>query len=566
MGDRIYQADAENRTFNWLYNSTSFGGVIAMPTGTGKSHVIARITRRVFRERPNAKVQMLTHRKPLIQQNADKLLQIWPEAPLGIFSAGLKQKTANQPITFGGIASMKNAINELTDYGRKPVDLVKIDECHLLNPNADTMYMEYLELLKKQNQYLRVVGLSATPWRMKQGHITDGGVFTDMIIDQTGREAFNWFIAEGYLVKLIPRPTETRLDVTGVSMPGGEYNQPELQRAVDDPETTWHALMELCHYGHDRRCWMIFAAGIDHADHICDMLNKMGVLTTVVHTGIPQGERDKRLKDYQAGKYRCMVGNNILTTGFDHPPIDLIGMFRPTLSPGLWVQMLGRGTRPDYAPGYDLDTLYGRHAAIAASHKQNCIVLDFAQNTANLGPINDPVLPRKAGTGGGDAPVKFCATDRLEAGYKGCGAYNHTMNRHCDECGAPFDMSISVAKTASTQALIAGGFDDFQWFDVNHVFYSQRIGPSGKPYLKVDYWVGPKLKFTDFVHLEATNSFVLHQAKDWWRARSTRPEWGVPPTVAKAIPHCQAVLKRPTKIRVWTNKQPFPEVLNYEYE
>lgn len=123
-----------------------------------------------------------------------------------------------------------------------------------------------------------------------------------------------------------------------------------------------------------------------------------GIPTTCIHSKLTKDERTERLAGLKSGKYRAAVNNNILTTGFDLPSIDLIAVIRPTNSPGLWVQMLGRGTRPVYAPGFDLWSTAGRLAAIEAGSKQDCLVLDFAGNTRRLGPINDPVLPRKRAT------------------------------------------------------------------------------------------------------------------------------------------------------------------------
>src|SRR4029079_8138707 len=108
----------------------------------------------------------------------------------------------------------------------------------------------------------------------------------------------------------------------------------------------------------------------------------------------------------RAGEVRALVNNNILTTGYDDPTIDLIMVLRPTMSVVLWVQMLGRGTRPVFPPGYDSETLEQRMAAIMASGKFDCLVLDYAGNTRRLGPINDPVIPAPPKSKGTrDAPV-----------------------------------------------------------------------------------------------------------------------------------------------------------------
>ena len=564
MVERDYQTYAVNRAFDYLYTATG-NGVIVMPTGTGKSHVISGIVQRALYERPNATIHMLTHVKELIEQNLEKLQEAWPQAPVGVFSAGLGKKQNNMPVIYGGVKSMMNAIDDLPTP-----DLTLIDECHLFSPNAEAMYGEYHRVMRERNPYLRSIGTTATDWRLGQGRLTDpGSFFTDTIVNMANLQTYNWFVEQGYLVPLIPKPMETHLDTTGIGMSGGDLNMSQVQKAVDRESITRAALAEAMHYGYNRRKWLAFASGVDHADHISEMLNTMGIRATVVHRGVPKEERRERIKAFKRGEYRCIVNNNILTTGFDDIGIDLILCLRPTLSSALWVQMLGRGTRPWYALGFDLSTQQGRLLAIANSPKQNCLVLDFAHNTGALGPINDPVIPKKAGGAGGDAPVKICETRRLvhrDNGVQGCGAYNHTTARHCINCGAEFDFAVNFDVHASIQALVSDGADEFEWFNVQNVFYSKQIGPSGKPYLRVDYYYTSKKKFSDYVQLEQTK-WVLHQAHEWWKARALHPsDWGVPPTVDDALKVTNGYLKQPKRIRVWVNKQPIPEVVNYEYE
>jgi len=565
MAEREYQTQAINSTFDYLNNTTG-DGLILMPTGTGKSHVISGIAQRVLQRRPDRRVQVLMHMKELIRQNYEKLTDNWPGAPVGIYSAGLNTKQSYMPITMAGIMSIKSQAKE---FGH--TDLVMIDEAHLVPEDSETIYRTYINELKEINPRMRVVGLTATGWRMGQGKLTDaGGLFTDTIVDYTQLHTFNRFFDEGYLVRLVARPMQTKLDVTGVGMSGGDLNMSQVQKAVDKREITWKAMQELAHHGQNRRKWLIFASGVEHADHISEMLNAMGYPTTAVHRGVPKKERDQRISDFKAGnKYRAIVCNNILTTGFDDPGIDLIAVLRPSMSSSLWVQMLGRGTRPFYVKGFDLSTIEGRLLAIANSYKQNCLVLDFAHNTSNLGPINDPVLPSRATGRGGDPPIKICETPRLKHrgnGATGCGNYNHPSFRFCETCGAEFDFAVKFGSEASTQDIISDGNDDFKWFDVILTGYSAQVGASGTPYLRVDYWYTKTKKWTDYVNLQHTG-YVQHQARQWWNARFKHPEWGPPPTIAEAIKYCnKSYMREPVKIRVWTNKEPIPQIVNYEYE
>lgn len=553
--DRDYQIEAVESIWNYF----KFNGgnpVIAMPTGTGKSIVIARFLQGVYRYYPSQKIMILTHVKELIQQNYEKLMSVWNFAPAGIYSAGLNQRTHNRPITFAGIASVAK---KASLFGH--IDLVMIDEAHLVSPTEATMYQTFIGSLRAINPNLKVIGLTATPWRLGHGHITDPvtkeghepipSLFSDVCFDITGVDAFNRLIAEGYLIPLIPRKTKTQLDVAGVHMRGGEFIESELQDAVDRDETTRAALNEAIELGHNRNKWLIFASGTDHADHVADMLNYLGVPTGCVHS--KREGRDQTIKDFKAGKLRALVNNNVLTTGFDEPGIDMIVVLRPTASTVLWVQMLGRGTRPLFVPGFDLDTIEGRLASIAASSKQNCLVLDYAGNTKRLGPINDPVIPKKKGERPGEAPVKECPI---------CGNYVHASARICPgirldtglQCGHEFPLTNKLKDQAGTEALIIGDIPKVEVFAVDHVTIKKHTKADRPPMVMLTYYCGNR-SFNEFVCVEHKD-YAYRKAVQWWRERSKDPVPKSTDELMLVIKH----LKMATHLRIWM-KKPYPEIL-----
>lgn len=505
--------------------------IVALPTGTGKSIIIGEFTRIALTQYPTTRVLGLTHVKELIEQNLNNLLKIWPTAPADVYSAGIGRKNPNAPIVFAGIQS---AYKNAKAFGH--FDLVLIDECHLVSTKGTTMYRTFLDEMLKINPKLKVIGFSATPYRLGQGMLTDAdkGLFTDVAFDLTGREAFNWLIAQGHLAPLIPKRTQNQLDVSAVPIQGGEYVQRELQHHVDKEEITMAALGEAVQLAGERHHWLVFASGIEHSEHIAEYLEvRYGIQASYVHSRLSKGERDARLKAFRSGEIQAMVNNNILTTGFDYPDIDCIVMLRPTASPGLWVQMLGRGTRP--APG-----------------KQNCLVLDFAGNTQRLGPINDPVLPRKKGKGPkGMAPVRLC---------EHCGCYSHASCRVCQnpDCGLPFPQNVKISSAASFQELIVGDVPPLTHHQVQKVVYRLHK-KDGKPAsMRVDYYCGLR-QFSDFICLDH-GGYASRVARQWWELRCP---WGVPPSVEdgmKAVDY----LSIPTRISVIEKKR-FPEIVGYEF-
>lgn len=544
---RDYQQAAVDSLFAY-FNANAGNPIIGLPTGTGKSLVLAGFIQQALAAFPGTRIMKLTHVKELVEQNADKLLKVWPTAPLGIFSAGLKRKEVGYPIIFGGVASVAKA--DLSRFGR--VDLLLIDECHLLSPKEGTMYQKVIAQLKEVNPFLKVIGFTATSYRLGQGQLTDeGGLFTALCFDMTKMHQFNWFIDQGYLVPLIPKRTSLELDVSSVKTSGGEYKQNELQEAVDKDSLTQAAVQEMIQHGHGRAHWLVFASGVEHAIHVSEVLSYCGISAGFVHSKMSTAERDAAIARFKAGEVRAIVNNGILTTGFDFPGIDLVGMLRPTKSPGLWVQMLGRGTRPVYSPGFDLSTLEGRLRAIGASQKQNTLVLDFAGNTRRLGPINDPVLPRRKGKGGdGSAPVKVCEV---------CGTYNHASVRICVGCGEEFPKHLKIKHQAGTDELIAKGEPPrIETFKVDTVTYQPHNKPGSLPSLQVNYFCGLRM-FREWICLEH-EGYPGKRARDWWRRRSL-PHSQVPEFITEALEKLPE-LAIPTQIQVQI-KPRYDEIVGY---
>lgn len=496
---------------------------------------------------------MLTHVKELIEQNHDKLMKMCPMCPCGLYSAGLNRKETHTRIIFAGIQS---AVKNSEAFGR--INLILIDECHLVSPKDTTSYQKFIRELKLVNPSLKVIGFSATPYRLGQGLITEGGLFTDICYDISKMERFNALISEGYLAPVFPKRVDAELDTSNVPVQGGEFVNKALQETVDRESITREALKEVVTLAENRKHWLIFATGIDHAEHIAHMLQKeMGISAAPVHSKIPDKVRTQRLTQFKNGEIKAITNNNVLTTGFDFPEIDLIVILRPTKSTSLHVQMIGRGTRPVYAPGFDLETTEGRLAAIAAGEKpKGCLVLDFAGNTRTLGPINDPVLPKPKGQkkGGGSAPVKICEQ---------CGMYCHASARVCEYCGYEFPKSVHFGSQAGTEDIITTlPSPVIENFSVSKVYFHkhQKIGAPNS--LKVVYMCGMR-PFTKYVCLEHAG-YAKQRAVEWWKRASGDSAMIVPETVEAAL-ELAPTLQMPSSIKVHVNKK-YPEIIDYDYQ
>ena len=538
--------------------------IIAAPTGTGKSLIIAGIIKRIFDQYPNYphRIMTLTHVKELIEQNHEKLMAFWPDAIAGIYSAGLGKKEMHKPVTFAGIASVYRQAEAI---GR--IDILMIDECHLIGTKSNGMYLSFIRALKIINPNLRIIGLTATPYRVGLGLLTDGELFNDICCDMTSLEAFNWFIDEGYLCPIIPKKTKVEFDETGIKTTAGDYDIKSMDSVVNTKDKNVAAVREIIQAGQSRHHWLIFGVSIDHVERLSALFNSFKIKTTFIHSKMKDEERDERIAAFKRGEYKCLVNNGILTTGFDMPHLDLIAILRLTKSPGLWVQILGRGTRPDYADGFDLSTTQGRLDAIAHSDKQDCLVMDFGGNTLRLGPINDVVMPNKKGKKGGKAPIRLC---------EGCGeVYFHISKDTCPSCGhvhprmAP-DQKIN--QQASEQDLVRKKrepkVEEPQQkveFKVDHVVYKLNTGRNGKPDSMVGTFYCGLRTFTEYLCFNHDN-FARTKARAIWRERvsfTMHADKPLPESVAEALERASE-MRVPSKITVIVNQR-FTPIVSYDF-
>lgn len=378
---RPYQSRALDQLYAWFEQHPEGNPCIVAPTGSGKSHMIAAFCKNALQEFPETKILMLTHVKELIQQNAGKMREHWPDAPLGIFSASMGKKDLGKEITFAGIQSIRKRAEQLGH-----VDIILIDECHLVSHNDEGSYRKLITDLTIINPHLRVIGLTATPFRLGHGLITDKPAIFDALIEPVSIESL---VEGGYLSTLRSTRTALRLDTSDVHKRGGEYIESELQAAIDTEKNNREVVEEVLKRAGDRKAWLFFCAGVDHAHHISYLLNEKGIISECVTGETHKKDREKILDDFKAGKIQAITNANVLTTGFDHPDIDLLVMLRPTMSASLYVQMAGRGMRPK-------------------SHTDHCLVLDFAGNVAMHGPVTNVQPSKKKGDGDGDPPTKVC--------------------------------------------------------------------------------------------------------------------------------------------------------------
>jgi DNA repair protein RadD len=508
---RNYQRDALDAQYAY-WGEGGGNSLIVLPTGSGKSLVMAALCQEVLRHYPTMRIAVATHVRELIAQDYDELKALWPGAPAGIYSAGLKRRDAKAQILFCGIQSVWDRLDEIG-----PVDLLLVDEAHLIPRNASTLYQKFITALWLQTPDMRIVGLTATPYRIDSGRLDQG---EDRLFETVVYEAnLRQLIDDKYLCPLITKATLQKMAVQGVGLRGGDFIPSALEIAVNRDWITHNAVDEIVTYGHDRRGWLVFCVGVEHARNVAREIKGRGVSCETITGEMSERERDARIAAFRAGSTQCLVSVMVLGTGFNVPHVDLIALLRPTMSPGLFVQQVGRGLRN-------------------AEGKENCLVLDFASNTQRHGPIDLITGQRRARRDEEDgAPlVKECPECRSLAALA-------AMN--CPTCGyawpnlpAPPHAPIADANNDILASLAP------EWIPVEDVSYHRHVKLGKPPSLRVTYHCG-LVRHSQWICLEH-DGYAREKAKRWWMQNAWAP---VPVTVAEALARRHEI-RTPTDILV----------------
>lgn len=528
---RPYQLESIEATFELWREKPKAVPLIVAPTGSGKSLIIADIVRRVISARPQYRIIMATHRKEIISQNAREMVDLL-NMPVGIYSAGLGSKTV-RAVTCAGIQSI---------YKKKiPAHLVIIDECHLFSGHDSSMYGKFINNVLSENPDCKIMGLTATPYRLDQGSLIGSeSFFTDIAYDID----IPRLIQEQYLSPIISRPSSTRIDLTGVRKSGYDYNISDLEERFS-PLIRQHC-EEILALGSERRHWLLFCSTVKHTQQVSACLNALGIHADFVTGDMLPIERDQKINRFKNGETRALVNCEVLTTGFNFPGIDLLAILRATKSTALYVQMVGRGMR--IAPG-----------------KLDCLVLDFGNNIDRHGPIDCIEVTRKEKSSGGEvqiskAPSKECPN---------CGIVTAIRTLKCPFCGYDFPLdSTKFTPKPSTQAIIS----EVEEFDVESVSYREHRKEGKPPSLMVRYNIekGSIAQWLCFEH----GGIATRKAREWWRrAKRSTPvdiasllaaEVEMPQTTAEALTRSFS-LKRPSRISA-IKRGKFYEILRVDFD
>lgn len=507
---RPYQLEAVEAVYRHLRERDDHPCVV-IPTAGGKTPIAATICRDAV-QKWNGRVLILAHVKELLEQAAEKLRAVAPDLPVGLYSAGLKRRDLGYAVTIAGIQSV---YQKAGDVGA--VDLVIVDEAHLIPPDGEGMYRQFLADLQVINPRVRVIGLTATPFRMKSGAICGPDHILNAICYEVGvRE----LMVQGYLCRLRTKAGLIKPDTAKLHVRGGEFVAGEVEALMDEDNLVRSACREIVEFTRERKSVLIFASGVAHGQHIASILqtHHKRECGFVCGETLPF-ERDQTLRRFKSGDLQFLCNVNVLTTGFDAPNVDCVALVRPTMSPGLYYQMVGRGFR--LHPG-----------------KTDCLVLDFGGNVMRHGPVDAIRITDPSARSTGIAPAKECPECRelIAAGYA-----------VCPECGYVFPTRDRRQHdpTASDEGILSDQVTraEYEVLDTYYAVHVKRDAPEDAPRsLRVEYKVGFNAYISEWVCFEHAG-YARRKAETWWRQRSADP---IPDSAERAVELAEAGALAPT--------------------
>ncbi len=505
-----------------------------LPTGSGKSLVIAELARIA-----KGRVLVLAHVKELVEQNHEKYTSYGLTA--GIFSASLGKKDRKEKAIFGSVQSIARAPEDFFD----DFSLLVIDECHRVGDDSDTQYQEVIRKLRLCNPELRILGLTATPYRLGLGWIYERAESGEIRTEQP--RFFKQCVFDlplSYMVKnrYLTVPVKVDIPVTSynfseLSERNRTYSAAEveeiLQRQKQLTPLIIKNIIDITERYH-RKGVMIFSASVRHAEEILSFLPEGQARLVVGDTDM--AARDRIVSDFKAAKFKYLVNVSVLTTGFDAPHVDVIAILRPTESNSLYQQIVGRGLR-------------------LSQGKKDCYILDYtgmghdiyAPEISDKRPLKDtvPVLVPCPSCGFENSFWGYADPDGVVLEHFGrkcrgsvqnpvthevtaCG-YRFRM-KLCHSCGAENDVTAKACEGCQTVLVDAEAklkqaklSKNAHVLTPDRITFEQRNDKNGNPFLEIRYF-DYDAQYLSEVHFFSNPTSIKKFNINFLRSHLRRPE------------------------------------------
>lgn len=378
---RDYQKESVHLTIKH-FQSENTPALIVLPTGSGKSLVIAELAKVA-----KGRVLVLAHVKELVEQNHAKYESYGLKA--GVFSAGLNRKDEFEKVIFGSIQSVANAEESFFSN----FTLLVIDECHRVSMDAQdacgvSQYQKVIEFLRISNPKICILGLTATPYRLGPGYIYEYNAYTKKMGSKYERffKKCIYELSLGYMIKnkfltpplKIDSPVAC-YDFERLKLHHQHYRIADIESLLKDQKRITPVIIQnILDLSNDRQGVMIFTSSVRHAKEIITYLPED--MSALVVGETEDTQRDLIIHLFKEKKIKYLVNVSVLTTGFDAPHVDVIAILRPTESVSLYQQIIGRGLR-------------------LSENKKDCLILDYTGQGHHLfSPEIEDEKPHKNST------------------------------------------------------------------------------------------------------------------------------------------------------------------------
>lgn len=493
-----YQKRAVDST--WAYIRQNQGNpCIVIPTGGGKTHVMAQMIADCLRWQK--RVIVAAHTFELMRQLHCNLESYGVDSSkVGFYSNTVGERETEKPVI---LATIQSIFSKADEFGVR--DVIFVDECHRVNPqDEDTQYRRFFACYPNS----KIIGLTATPYRLGSGLICDqGSLFNAISCEVSIRELL--FSDPPKLCTLRSKWVDG-IDTSKLSISGGEFAKDDEQKAFDEIlESVCVDMYQRCK---DRKSIIVFCSGVQHCKDVSNFLHsRYTEAAFVIEGNTPDDERKMRYDAFRGGNLRWLINYGVLTEGFDAKNIDAVVLQRATTSPGLYYQMAGRGLR--------------LHPS-----KSDCLVLDYGENIARHGPIDkiEPGKRRKQGQKK-EAPVKACPQ---------CKEAVVIQARQCDVCGYEWEVESTpkIKGKASNEDIISDGepvigkngfLKDFFYSLADMKVSLHKRKKDGKEIVKIEYFIWTESSssiglmpfYEDYKDFENPNTFGLMDS--WWKYKKT---------------------------------------------
>ena len=531
---RGYQINAKKDTYRYWKDGTGTAPIIVAPTGAGKSVIIASIINDIRRKNPNVRFCMATHVWELVEQNSKRLALFNPEleGDIGIVS-GQQGNDHNHPIVCGTIQTLARRLDQMEH--NDPFALLIIDEAHLLPVKATSQYRTFIDWARDKNPEMRILGLTATPYRLDSGYLHEGenalfdGVSYDIEIKT--------LIEHGHLVTPKTRWSGATMNHDLLKIRAGEYTAESQDSAMNMEDMIKDALSQGNNTKADR--WLWFFPSVESAEKASEYIAEIQDHRCVcIHGGQTPNHRDMYLHMFRDGHATHCTNVQVMTTGIDIPQINHVVLGFTTKSTNKYVQTIGRGLRPH-------------------PHKENCIVLDYGRNAMRHGTLDRLMVQTKEKKDTSVVAARHC---------KVCGAYMSANEQVCVECGNAFPKRFAkLTFNKRFNGEVLSWLVEPTTAKIDRTLYKTWDGKSGFKTVKIGYYTEHGEWLNEWICPEHPDN---HIATRIYRQRWNKTYQCEPPIgAALCVRHLKEQRLQPARLTyARTSGDDYPQILSVEYE